>query len=214
MRENILRRLLINSVLEVNKMKILGSSTVCVIYIDKNRKTLFSANIGDSCYLIARPTKEGFERVYKSEEQQHSFNVPYQVGQSGDRPHTAVINTHKLEINDIIVLATDGLWDNLNVEQVLEILPKYNEDKDTSTINTQKFSNALAEEAERLSMNQEYMSPFALNAKKLNRRYVGGKPDDVSVIVSQILDKNLSDENTSVGSDDHFHDTSVDNIIN
>ena len=52
--------------------------------------------------------KEKFELIFKSEEQTHGFNMPYQVGKSGDRPEVAKTHKHKVENNDLIILATDG----------------------------------------------------------------------------------------------------------
>ena len=72
-----------------------------------------SANFGDSNFLHYR--KSGFDLV-----QQHQgtvltngFNYPYQVGTNGNDPADAVVDTHDIMENDIFVLASDGLFDNL-----------------------------------------------------------------------------------------------------
>lgn len=57
--------------------KAVGSSTICVLSLDE--QTLKAAFVGDSGYAIYRK-KEGedrFEIVFKSKEQQKSFNFPY-----------------------------------------------------------------------------------------------------------------------------------------
>ena len=39
-----------------------------------------------------------------------------------DKPQSAYITSFQLNEGDLIILATDGLWDNLNDAQLLEIL--------------------------------------------------------------------------------------------
>lgn len=50
-----------------------GSSTACVLIV--HRGMLHSANLGDSGYLVLRKG----EIVYKSREQTHYFNAPFQL---------------------------------------------------------------------------------------------------------------------------------------
>jgi hypothetical protein len=46
----------------------------------------------------------------------------------------------------------------------------------------------LAKEAERLSWDKSYNSPFAQKAKENNFAYCGGKPDDITIIIAQVFD--------------------------
>lgn len=51
----------------------------------------------------------------------------------------------------------------------------------------------IAKEAEKFSYLSNYVSPFAESARAHNYDYIGGKPDDITVIVAQIqLDKSQS----------------------
>ena len=50
----------------------------------------------------------------------------------------------------------------------------------------QLVSELIAKEAERYSYLQHYMSPFAESARAHNYHYIGGKPDDITVIVAQV----------------------------
>ena len=43
--------------------------------LDKEEKTLYSANLGDSGFLVIRDGRV----VHKSHEQQHYFNAPFQL---------------------------------------------------------------------------------------------------------------------------------------
>jgi len=40
---------------------------------------VYTANVGDSGYLIIRYENGNLQEYFKSEEQQHSFNFPFQV---------------------------------------------------------------------------------------------------------------------------------------
>ena len=53
-----------------------GSSTACVVALHKEERTMYTANLGDSGFLLIR---DG-EVVHRSVEQQHYFNTPFQLG--------------------------------------------------------------------------------------------------------------------------------------
>lgn len=52
-----------------------GSSTACVVLLNREDSTLYTANIGDSGFMVVRKGRV----VRRSEEQQHYFNTPFQV---------------------------------------------------------------------------------------------------------------------------------------
>jgi protein phosphatase PTC7 len=54
---------------------ITGSSTACVIVLNRETNMVYAANIGDSGFVIVRHG----EVVHRSEEQQHYFNTPFQL---------------------------------------------------------------------------------------------------------------------------------------
>lgn len=53
----------------------LGSSTACIVILDRQSHRLHTANLGDSGFLVVR----GGEVVHRSDEQQHYFNTPFQL---------------------------------------------------------------------------------------------------------------------------------------
>jgi serine/threonine protein phosphatase PrpC len=60
------------------------------------------------------------EIVHRSKAMQHGFNFPFQLGgPSGDKAADADVDTVRVVDGDIVVCATDGLWDNLFDEEVL-----------------------------------------------------------------------------------------------
>lgn len=88
---------------------------------------MYAANLGDSGYLVYR----GGEIIQKSKEQTHAFNTPYQLTLLPDNPDLNFFikdtpencDFQKLELQtgDVILLATDGLWDNMPDYQILEV---------------------------------------------------------------------------------------------
>lgn len=110
-----------------------GGSTAC-IGIAGPDGTLQMANLGDSGFLQLRL---GAVHHY-SNPQTHAFNTPYQlsiippkiIAQSAvfggtplsDLPERAELSKGKLRHGDVLVLATDGVWDNLNPQEVLNIV--------------------------------------------------------------------------------------------
>lgn len=66
--------------------------------------------MGDCRYTIIRNN----EVLHQSDEQQHSFNFPFQLGPQGDPAHHAQEFRHSLEVGDIVVVGSDGLYDNLS----------------------------------------------------------------------------------------------------
>jgi protein phosphatase PTC7 len=183
--ENFVKDLITKSVRENGEK---GSSTVCVLYMANN--TVHSGYLGDSCFLIVRPKTIGsFELLFKSKEQTHGFNIPFQVGSEGDDPSCAVTANHIVQRDDVIILATDGLWDNMEVDTIIEELNNYSIFNKSVSIDTNDFAKKLSQKAEELSFKKDYKSPFARRAVEHNEKYktyTGGKPDDITVIVAQI----------------------------
>ena len=161
-----------------NNTKVLGSSTASVLLL--NNGYLYTANIGDSGFLIIRDNNI----IYKSQSQQHSFNYPYQIQYNGgDSIDETVEDKIPIQYGDIIILATDGLFDNIYPAQILNLMNRNN--------NLDKLVVDIVENAFNLSKNNEWMSPFAYEAHK-NRinQMKGGKMDDITVVIAQITDKN------------------------
>lgn len=52
-----------------------GSSTACIVVLDRRSHRLHTCNLGDSGFLVVR----GGEVIHRSNEQQHYFNTPFQL---------------------------------------------------------------------------------------------------------------------------------------
>ncbi|KAK0729276.1 phosphatase 2C-like domain-containing protein, partial [Apiosordaria backusii] len=110
-----------------------GGSTAIVGLLTADGK-LEVANLGDSGFILLR-----LNRVHASSEPQtHAFNTPYQLSvvppsmllraaafggaQLMDQPRDAEVTRHGLRHGDVVVFASDGLWDNLFEGDILRIV--------------------------------------------------------------------------------------------
>jgi len=168
----------------------IGSSTIVIVIINPETGVANASKVGDSCYIILRPdplTGKLFI-FYRSKEQQHGFNFPYQVGTDGDSPLTAVEFSHQLMYGDIVVVGSDGMFDNLYDETTLEEVEKL---KDTTPGD---IARRLAQLSFKLSLNRKYFSPFAKAGRESNFPYMGGKSDDIAVVVGIVIKPQPTEE--------------------
>lgn len=109
-----------------------GGSTACVGIAGPDG-TLDVANLGDSGYLLLR--LNGVHAYSRA--QTHAFNTPFQLSAIPpallarmktfggralcDLPRDADVTSRSLQHGDVLVFATDGLWDNLFNQDVLHI---------------------------------------------------------------------------------------------
>ncbi|KAF2099598.1 protein serine/threonine phosphatase 2C, partial [Rhizodiscina lignyota] len=128
--------------LEIGYLKVMedmsiaaGGSTACVATVD-SAGHLEVANLGDSGFIHF-----GLNAVrYVSPPQTHAFNTPYQLSklppkmleqmklfQGGakpfaEHPDDSAITDHQMRHGDVLIFATDGVWDNLSPQDTLEIV--------------------------------------------------------------------------------------------
>jgi protein phosphatase PTC7 len=85
-----------------------GASTALVVSL--RGATLEWACVGDSAFAVLR----GGRVVHRSAPQQHSFNCPYQLSAAGgDRLADADVGEVPVADGDVVVVGTDGLFDNV-----------------------------------------------------------------------------------------------------
>ncbi|XBJ27193.1 hypothetical protein VPH35_004494 [Triticum aestivum] len=95
-----------------------GSSTVLVAHFDG--QLLHVSNIGDSGFLVIR----NGEVHAKSKPMVYGFNFPHQI-EKGVDPLTLVENyTIDIEEGDVIIAATDGLFDNVYEQESAAMISK------------------------------------------------------------------------------------------
>ncbi|KAL2476906.1 putative protein phosphatase 2C BIPP2C1 [Forsythia ovata] len=154
-----------------------GSSTILVAYFDG--QALQVANIGDSGFIILR-----HGTVYKkSSPMLHEFHFPVQIERGDDPSYLTEEYRVDLEEGDVIITATDGLFDNLYDQEISSIvLASLDSDK-----RLEEIAELLATQAQEVGRSASSRSPFADAAQAAGYvGYTGGKLDDVAVIVSVV----------------------------
>ncbi|KAL3857154.1 hypothetical protein ACJMK2_011849 [Sinanodonta woodiana] len=172
------------------KTPLIGSSTACIVALHKEERTIYTANLGDSGFLVIR---DG-EVVHRSQEQQHYFNTPFQLAVAppsqewqvlSDSPSMAQSTSYRVEEGDVILLGTDGLFDNLSEDMIVDYITRM-KDKREENVQVQTTAKNIAEKAHQLSFDPDYLSPFALSALDAGIAMRGGKPDDITVILAKV----------------------------
>lgn len=80
------------------------------------------------------------------------------------RPESASTQSFDIKVGDMVLLATDGVFDNLPDSLILGELVSVAGTTDSSLL--QKAANAIAKKAQIMAFDEQYMSPFALSARK------------------------------------------------
>jgi len=165
-----------------------GSSTFLLVTLDEKTPNLHVAQVGDSGFAVFRNENGQWKTVYPYQSYQLKFNMPYQLAANivnGNDPSVAVERTLKVQNNDIIIMGTDGLFDNLFEGSMINILRDYAPNGILD--NPQELAQVIANAAQRNSVDPTFDSPFAINARRAGLGDIGGgKPDDITVVVAQI----------------------------
>ena len=204
--------LLASSASDVSQSGKEGSSTACILTLDQATGVASVANLGDSGVLIGRwSNKKGKPRVvFRSPQQEHEFGYPFQLGhhEHADHPARAQLFSVVLEAGDIIILGTDGLFDNVSDADILEDVFKHVEqpgDAKKKSIEVGSFgsrksnelrllslkmASGLAELAFSKSVDKRCDTPFSRSASEaFDIIYRGGKKDDITVLVAYVAPK-------------------------
>jgi serine/threonine protein phosphatase PrpC len=207
---------------EIRDIVIQGSSTVLLYHLDVKRSALFCGNIGDCELLVLRQTqpkraKDAEDNQNVSSDNNaacgdvsfgifdrvapgcFSFNMPHQIGMQLigssldviDCPHITVQKI-KVQSGDIVIAGSDGLFDNVFEEEILEMTGHFvtnakQEVESLEKANWEKLAKNLTKLAIRYGKDRKYISPFAVKASEVSgTKMRGGKLDDTTVLVSYI----------------------------
>jgi len=199
------------------KVADIGSSTATVIAL--NRTKIEAVNLGDSGFLHFSLKNGQYEVKNESKEQQHEFNVPYQLSRlpgstyfaemklkglvkearklerilegnkiCKDNPEAADKYEYEVADGDIIVVGTDGLFDNLSPTEIKKII-------NTSMVNVRRIVPRVSKEiadrlvaaAYRKSKLPIVSTPFKKKYKEMeNELWEQGKEDDITAVIGVI----------------------------
>lgn len=158
-----------------------GTSTACVVGL-VGRK-LIGINLGDSGLIVIRNEKIAYETTAQV---QRTYHCPYQIG-TNSRYTVADgdMLDFKVRDGDWVIMATNGLWDNLFKHEVLNTVNWYDEGDDADA---QNIAEILVRIAVVRMRSDDIETPYMEKAKWAGRKHSGGKLDDITVFCSRIVD--------------------------
>ena len=155
-----------------------------------------------------RESKSRVKVAYLSQQQLKGFNLPFQLGFTNipdtpagfESPSDADTASVPVSPGDIVVMATDGLFDNMDLTEIADVVDQWQSqyfggrEKDDLRLPSAKGAEAvqalatkLVRTARELSLDKMRDSPFALLAKENDIMWGGGMPDDTTVIVARVV---------------------------
>lgn len=179
---------------KITDENIKGSTTICLSKFNQNDGKLETFNLGDSGFMVFRFNKASVPfLLYKSEPQCFRFNFPYQFNNfiESHKDNIQSIQKHELFLQkgDIIIQASDGLWDNLYENEIkMSILLSFTKGQ---KIDIKELAYDLLADIKEL-FDDDYnptvrKGPFAAEAAELNlRHYHHSKQDDVTIIIGVV----------------------------
>ena len=148
-----------------------GSLTAIMAIIQENNMKIYQ--IGDAGMVIIN----GDRIIFKTDEQQHSFNYPYQIGRAGsgefhgDKPSEGLFYRITINDGDTVIMGSDGLFDNLKKGEI---------------VNNDESAKELCLEAYRNSKQGIKIVPFyqrAYDEGVIDYLKQGGKQDDITAVI-------------------------------
>jgi protein phosphatase PTC7 len=207
-----------------------GGTTACLAVAEPDGNVEV-ANLGDSGFMHLG----GNAVRHFTQPQTHAFNTPYQLSKTpqrmlvqmavfggpttlSDLPKESSVTHHKVRHGDVLVFATDGVWDNLSPQDALGIVSRQMVDlgawverdgaievgqnlaKLVHADSAQKAGKgclqakvavAIAKEAKETGLNTRRDGPFAKEVQKAypGENWHGGKPDDIAVVIAIVLEE-------------------------
>jgi len=145
-----------------------GSSTACIVRLCQNGE-LDTTHIGDTGYGLFRNDK--FISIFEPQcDDECEEDRPYQLGREAfsNKPCDAVRKNVTCKVNDIVIVASDGFWDNMDNEKIERTIMKW-KSYCPNGVMPHKLAWILGDKAIR----------------------TGSKNDDITIVVAQILDEDL-----------------------
>ena len=174
-----------------------GTTTSCTacLHYEGSSPLLYVTNLGDSRIMVIRPSLG--EVIYKTPEQWHWFDCPYQLGtNSVDSPIAdAICDTVRLKEGDIVLAMSDGLPDNLWDHEIMEIvlrsvgaLKSESEDRTEGKRAIESgggmmwVAQELVREARQVAEDPFSESPYMERAVEEGIGYEGGESGELSML--------------------------------
>jgi protein phosphatase PTC7 len=218
----------------INDEGIVGGGSTACLAVAEPEGNVEVANLGDSGFMHL-----GLNAVrHFTHPQTHAFNTPYQLSKTpermlvqmavfggssalSDHPKESSITHHSVRHGEVLVFATDGVWDNLSTQDVLGVVSRVMVEhgawvekdgaievgRELSTLTQAesgrkpdvaslqaKVAIAIAKEAKDTSHDTRRDGPFAKEVQRWypNENWHGGKPDDIAVVVAVVVEESAA----------------------
>lgn len=159
-----------------------GSSTLCLATIDEKRSSISAGlaavavgNIGDSEMIVVR----GGGVVFRAPTTTHGPNFPFQLAAGGpaygDLPPSAARGQFTACKGDVVVVGTDGLFDNLWEEEIAAVVKQSKASKEAAYALVE-----AAAAAARKGRTSQSWRPDGNGGR-------GAKTDDITVVVASVI---------------------------
>jgi protein phosphatase PTC7 len=124
---------------------------------------------------------------YRTSPQEHEFGYPFQLGhhEVADKPQDCMLASIPVVRGDIVIMGTDGLWDNLFDREIANVALQHQ--RASSAPNPAALVRELASSAYLRSRDRSAFTPYSFAASEwFDMVYNGGKPDDISIVTAFI----------------------------
>jgi protein phosphatase PTC7 len=122
----------------IREKDLTGSSTACMLSLNSKTREANVLNLGDSSMMVLRyDVKREHPIHFMMPFQVLDFNTPAQIGHISkalskkyegsqwNSPDDADSEIIDIEPNDVILLATDGLWDNVALDDITSVMERH-----------------------------------------------------------------------------------------
>ncbi|CAM9371950.1 unnamed protein product, partial [Heterosigma akashiwo] len=146
-----------------------GSTTAVVAAWDPRGGLLRGANLGDSGALCLRRDAAGeYFVLLRTAAQEHGFNFPYQLGTNcTDMPSDAELFEFAPRAGDVLVLASDGVLDNLFEQDIIDCVVETLASNNPEAV--QGVQKMRRETAFNFSIDAERKGPWEEGARKAGK---------------------------------------------
>lgn len=157
----------------------------------------------------------GLRCVARTREQQHAFNCPFQLSllpapadypelvRQGkeklvraiqrrpdakvDEPQDADLYSFEVQEGDLVILGTDGVFDNIYVHEVCQLAGSALGSPEAGVFaDATKLAEAICKSAFHRSTDRSARSPFGDHAKQAGLCHTGGKMDDITCVCAWV----------------------------
>lgn len=122
---------------------------------------------------------------WRTSPQEHEFGFPYQLGhhEHASAPEDCQLVSISALPGDIIIVGSDGLFDNLFDRDIYAIVMEHHNQSRSPA----PLVRALMEAAYSNSRSKRAVTPYSFGASEaLDMVYNGGKEDDITIVVAYL----------------------------